>query len=149
MRLNLAFLYQGADQLEAALTQFSVWLAAHRTDIRRPMALNGRCWVRALLGRDLDAALDDCNAAVSLAPTAAAYRDSRGLVLLRLGRYAKSATDYDAVLKSAPGRPWSLYGRGIDELRLGKTAAGQADLDAAVARRPGIRDEAKKYGIEP
>jgi len=149
IRLNLAFLYQSADRLDAALTQFSLWLAAHRTDIRRPVALNGRCWVRALLGRELDAALDDCNTAVRLVPTSAAYRDSRGLVLLRLGRYAKSAAEYDAVLKSAPARPWSLYGRGIDELRLGKTAAGQADLDAAVTRRPGIRDEAKKYGIEP
>jgi tetratricopeptide (TPR) repeat protein/predicted aspartyl protease len=149
MRLNLAFLYQSADRLDAALTQFSIWLAAHRTDIRRPVALNGRCWVRALLNQDLNSALDDCNAAVSLAPTAAAYRDSRGLVLLRLGRYAKSAADYDAVLKSAPGRPWSLYGRAIDEQRLGKTAASQADLDAAVERRPGIRDEARKYGIEP
>ena len=48
---------------------------------RSPSA--GRCWARALTGRDLDKALADCDRALRLAPKTPEFLDSRGLVHLR------------------------------------------------------------------
>jgi tetratricopeptide (TPR) repeat protein len=110
-------------------------------------ALNGRCWARALAGRDLDKALNDCNRAVRDNPKTSAFLDSRGLVYLRMGDLPKAIADYDAALALRPGAAWSLYGRGLAKARLGMKTDGQADLAAAVAVDPTLPDKAKTYGI--
>ena len=148
VRLEIAGDYVRTDMLEAALAQFDLWIAAHPDDAKLPGAKNGRCWVRALLGADLDKALKDCNDALRMIESAE-FLDSRGLVLLRLGEYDKSMADYDASLNLKPGNAWSLYGRGIDRLRKGMAAQGQADIDAAKAITPSIAEEAKRHGVVP
>jgi tetratricopeptide (TPR) repeat protein len=132
-----------------AIAQYDLWIAAHRGEIKFASALNSRCWARALLGQELDKALNDCNAAVRTDPKTAQFLDSRGLVWLRRGDYKKSKADYDAALSLNPKLAWSLYGRGLDQLRLGNAGAGQADLAAATALRPKIAEEAGKFGIAP
>ena len=117
--------------------------------MRRPTALNGRCWSRALAGQQLDLALRDCDAALRARPKTPAFLDSRGLVELRRGDFAKAIADYDAALAARPDIAWSLYGRGIAKLRSGNPADGKIDLDAAARVRPRIAEEAKKFGITP
>ena len=148
-RLRLGSLLIDAGQPQRAVGQFDQWIKAHPDDVRRPVALNGRCWARALAGQDLDAALRDCDAALRARPGTAAYLDSRGTVQLRRGDWAKAVTDYDAALAGQPKMAWSLYGRGIAKLRTGDAAGGKADMDAAAAIRPNIADEAKGYGLAP
>ena len=118
-----------------------------------PGALNGRCWIGALRGVDLERALKDCNAALKRAKSASPFyaqvADSRGLVLLRLGEYDKSIADYGASLKINANNAWSLYGRGVDEIRKQRAADGQADMERAVAIRPQIADEFQRRGIVP
>lgn len=147
IRLALAELYEHAEQFDPALAQIELWVAAHADDGQMFRALNDRCWVRALLGRDLDQALNDCNRALGDAPKTAAVLDSRGLVHLRLGQFNDAVADYDAALALRPGAPWSLYGRGLAKMRLGVRADGQADVAAAVALQPKLPDQAKHYGI--
>ena len=113
------------------------------------MALNGRCWARALAGTDLALALKDCNAALSASPHTAAFLDSRGLVRVRMGDYAGAVKDYDEVLVAAPDTAWSLYGRGIARLRLGQKNASEADLKKARSLNPHLEEEAKNRGIVP
>jgi tetratricopeptide (TPR) repeat protein len=111
--------------------------------------LNSRCWVRAILGKQLDDALADCENALKLKPDFAAALDSRAFVQLRLGQLDASIDDYDAALKQAPQQSSSLFGRGIAKLRKGATEAGKADLAAARAIDPGIDDEFAGYGVTP
>ena len=149
MRLALGYLYQRVRNYPAAITQYDDWINSHRDDIQMPRARNARCWARALMGKDLDHALDDCNFAVRKDPKVAAYFDSRGLVYLRLGKYDKAVADYDAALALNPKIAWSLYGRGLAKQHLGQTAAGQADIGAAEAFAPKIAEEAASHGVVP
>ena len=147
VRLRLAGLYQRVDQFDLAIAQYDLWIAAHADDGQLVQALNGRCWTRALAGRALDQALNDCNRAVRGSPKTPAVLDSRGLVYLRQGQLEKAIADYDAALALQPNSAWSLYGRGLARLRLGQKADGQADMAAATALRPKLPEEAKGYGI--
>lgn len=152
-RLTLAQAYRRADVLESAIKQFDLWIAYHNEDSRLPMALNSRCWVKALRGVDLEGALQDCNAALRHATKSSSFyanvTNSRGLVFLRLGDYDKSIADYDVSLKINAKDPWSLYGRGIDKIHKQRSAEGQSDLDQAITIWPQVADEFKRWGIAP
>ena len=149
MRLALGYLYQRVRNYPAAIAQFDDWINSHRDDIQMPRARNARCRVRALEGKELDRALDDCNFAVHKDPKVAAHFDSRGLVYLRQGRYDKAIADYDAALALNPKLAWSLYGRGLAKQHLGQTAASQHDIGAAEALAPKIAEEAASHGVVP
>jgi tetratricopeptide (TPR) repeat protein len=148
-RMAAAIAYQRVGLFEKAVSEWSQWIADHERDPGLAEALNNRCWARALWGKELEPALADCNAAIQQSPETSAFRDSRGLVYLRLGQYKASIADYDAVLRAGAKPAWSLYGRGIDKLRLGQKAEGEADLAAAAAADPSLPDTAKGYGIVP
>jgi tetratricopeptide (TPR) repeat protein len=147
IRFQIAILYERADLPPAAIDQFSQWIDAHPDDARLPQALNGRCWLRALTGVDLDKALKDCDRAIRNSPKNAAMLDSRGLVHLRLGDLDKAIADYDASLAINPKLGWSLYGRGLAKERKGLKAEGAADIAAAVAINPKLTEEVKKRGL--
>jgi tetratricopeptide (TPR) repeat protein/predicted aspartyl protease len=148
-RLQIAHAYVNADRLVSAVAQYDRWIADHARDGELPVALNGRCWARALLGVDLDKALADCDAALKLRGDDAEVLDSRALVRLRLGDFGRSLADYDAALSRNPGSAWSLYGRGLAKLRKGMTEEARADIAAAIAARPTIAEEAAKRGLAP
>ena len=149
MRLALGNLYQRVGNYRGAIAQYDDWINSHHDDVGMPRARNARCWARALLGKELDQALDDCNFAVRKDPKAAAFLDSRGLVYLRLGKYDKAIADYDTALALNPSLPWALYGRGLSKQHLGQTAAGQTDIGAAEALAPKIAEEAASHGVVP
>jgi len=148
-RLVAADAYEAADLLDAAIAQLDPWIAANPKDDRLVAALNNRCWARALLGRELDMALADCNAALKLNPQTIGLLDSRGLVHLRLGQFDRAIADYTGALRQQPKNAWSLYGRGIAELRKGMKAESDADLKAAAALAPKLADFAAKHGVTP
>jgi len=105
-----------------------------------PGALNNICWGLALENLDLEGALGDCEAALELAPNAAGTMDSRGMVLLRLGRFEEALSQYDEALLIAPELAPSLYGRGMVKRALGRQSEGQADMDRAVALDPSVSE---------
>jgi tetratricopeptide (TPR) repeat protein len=149
VRFDIGLLYMDLNLHEAALVQFDQWIAAHEHEPSVPHARNQRCWARALLGRELEKALEDCEAAVWSRPENAPYLDSRGVVYLRLGELDKALADFDAALRLRPRLAWSLYGRGIVRLRKGAIEAGNSDIAAAKALQPSIEDDAKRYAIIP
>jgi tetratricopeptide (TPR) repeat protein len=139
-----AWVYAKAGRADAALKEF----AALRTQAAgRPGALNALCWTQATLGIALNAALNDCQAALSVSPKTAAYLDSEGFVYLRLGRFKESVEAYDAAIEQRPLQAESLYGRGIAKLRMGKMADGEADIAAAQKMSDRIEEEFKGYGV--
>lgn len=147
-RIAIGQAYTGLEAYDRAVAQFDLWLAAHPEDARRGEALNGRCWARALWGRELDRALSDCNAALKLHKAQPAILDSRGLVHLRLKQYDSAIADYDEALRQAPKMAWSLYGRGLARRASGKAAEGDADIRAALALQPDLGERAHRAGVE-
>jgi tetratricopeptide (TPR) repeat protein len=139
---------EAAGSLDLALANEDAWLKAHPEDALRPSALNGRCWVLAQLGRDLNRALDDCNAALRARPNTASYLDSRGLVRLRLGDLRGAMADYNAALGLQPNNAWTLYMRGVVKLRAGDAAGAEADRKAALAMAPHVNERAAKLGLD-
>lgn len=148
-RLGIATGYEEIGAYPKAIAQYDAWIAAHPDDVRRPVALNGRCWARALSGTDLELALKDCNAALSAMPHSPNLLDSRGLVRLRMGDYARAIADYEEALAKNDKLAWSFYGRGIAQLRLGRKEAGEADIARARALQPDLPERARKLGITP
>ena len=165
VRLTLSSLYGDRGDYPAAIAQVNQWLDTHHTASEHAEGLNERCWLRAKANQDLPEALEDCNQALALTPSAAAemgtfigtklapenpaFLDSRGLVYLRLGRLKDAIRDYDSALNTDPRMSTSLYGRGLAELRLGDKTSGQADLAAAQKLYPGIAQDFAGMGLTP
>jgi len=116
-------------------------------DPKNAALLNGRCWVRAISGRQLHQALADCNKALDLEPSSAATYDSRALVYLKSGKLEAAIADYNKALTLDPNLGGSLFGRGIAQVRSGKIASGNSDIDAAKRIQPDVVDEFARYGI--
>lgn len=111
--------------------------------------LNHYCWYLAVARLDFESALAACEKAVAKAPKNAAYLDSRGFVLLQLGRFDDSVASYDAALAQSPNLGASLYGRGIAKKRRCGCADGDADLKAATRIDPAIQSMFARAGLTP
>ena len=111
--------------------------------------LNDRCWIGYLSGHDLERALADCDAALVIQPAFAGALDSRGNVLMRLGRLDDAIAAFDLALKQSPQQWRTLYARGVAKLRKGDKAGGDADIAAAKAGDPTVAEVAKRDGIAP
>lgn len=119
--------------------------------IVRPMGrssstlMNNLCWTQAVAGVDLEQALADCDAALTRQPSAAGYLDSRGLVLLHLGRPAEALEVYDRALALEPAQASSLYGRSLAKQALGRGDEAAADRQAALRIAPDVGDAFEVY----
>lgn len=143
-KLLLGEIYVKMGDAEAARDKFGIFRTEAEDD---DGLLNSLCWSQATSGFDLEIALKDCNSALKIKPGQAAYLDSRGLVLFRLGRYEDAINNYDRALKKIPDLAVALYGRGLAKIKIGKTIAGDVDLKAAEVLLPEISVEYKKWGI--
>ena len=108
-------------------------------------ALHERCFARAVLAKQLEDALSDCNEALRLSPNDAETLGGRGFVYLRLGFYRTAVLDYDAALKTKPDSAEFLFGRGTAKLKAGEETAGNADIIAARKLEPQIDDRFARY----
>lgn len=110
---------------------------------------NNMCWSKALAGVALESALVDCNLALAKAPTEAGFLDSRGLVMLRLGRLDEALADYNKALTLRGTIASSLFGRGVVLARKGDKAKSDTDIAAALKIDPDVRDWFKESGVQP
>jgi tetratricopeptide (TPR) repeat protein len=148
-RLVFGDLYRAVGRFDAAAAEYDAWIQAHDGDARMANALFGRCRSRALVGRELDKALADCNRGLRLAPNMAGLLETRGIVQLKTGAYDAAIHDFDAALAASPRQPLALYGRGEAKLKKGLGAEGDADLKAAAALQPNIALQARNFGLVP
>jgi tetratricopeptide (TPR) repeat protein len=146
LRMRIADTYVRAGDFQTAVAEYDQAIAAYP---KGPpgMALNNRCWARAMWGKELEKALADCDAALKKGPRTSSMLDSRGLVLLRMGQYDAAIDTYDDAIRLQPKSAWSLYGRGVAKHHKGLKAEGEADLQAAAALAPGLAARAKRLGI--
>jgi tetratricopeptide (TPR) repeat protein len=140
--------YARAGQFEPAIRQLDAWIAAHPKSEDLPRVQAARCWTRAAWGKELPAALVDCDAALRRDKTSEVMA-TRGLVLLRMGRLDEAIVQYTAAIKAQPQAAPALYGRGLAQLQKGAKAEGEADIAAAAAIAPGLPAEYRRLGLAP
>jgi tetratricopeptide (TPR) repeat protein/predicted aspartyl protease len=145
--LRVALSAMGNGFPDDSLPLLDHWIAANPNSQDRATALNGRCYARAQLHKDLDAAVADCNAALKLAPRNPGILDSRGFAHLAHGDLDAAIADYDAALAIQPKLAIALYGRGVAKLKKGQKDAGDADIQAALKIAPKIEGRAKEIGL--
>jgi tetratricopeptide (TPR) repeat protein len=141
--------YADTGRYPLALQLLNSWIAAHPDDDRRYAALLSRCLVRGMLGRELDAALDDCNTARRQLSSNSALLFDRGIVELRLKQYDKAITDFSDTIKLQPRLARAFYARGIARVAKGDKPAGNADLQAALAIDPRVAAVFRDVDIGP
>jgi tetratricopeptide (TPR) repeat protein len=144
---NRGYTYSHKGDHERAVTDYTagIGLAANNSRL-----WGQRCWSRAVVGKQLQEALADCNKANSLAPKIPQIFAYRGFVYLKLGQFDKALSDYDAAfsLTRIPDHADWLYGRGVTKLKKGDTTGGNADIASAKAIKADIAEEYAKYGIK-
>jgi len=111
-------------------------------------ALNDRCFFKATIKNDLDAALADCNQSVRLKPDDPLDLDSRAFVLYQQGKYQEAVSAYDAALAVNPRLAESLFMRGHAKGKLGDAAGMAADIAAAKTIKPDIENEFQPYDVD-
>ena len=122
--------------------------AAARKGVVSADRLNNLCYEKAMAGVALDRALEECEAALKSEPDVAPTLDSKGFVLLRLGKIDESIALFDKALAKSPTLAPSLYGRAIAWSRKGDKAKAQADRDAALKIDPTVERRFDDYGVK-
>ncbi len=110
--------------------------------------LNALCWEQATNGVALEAALGDCDKALQLEPRNAPTLDSRGFVLMRLGRWSDAIADYNKAASIRPDSAESLFGRALAKAGAGDRTGAAADIAEARKLDPGIDEEFAGYGLK-
>jgi tetratricopeptide (TPR) repeat protein/predicted aspartyl protease len=148
--LTLANTYQQYGFYDEAMARYDRWIATYpaKQDLMH-VALERRCFARAVAKVELDKALADCDAALKLTPQGPNALRSRGLTHFERGEFDAAIADDDALLRQAPKDAVTLYARGAAKVRAGRKDAGDADIAAAVALAPRAADQAKRLGLTP
>ena len=111
-------------------------------------SLNDACWRHATFRVALETAASQCDKAV-VKQRSAMILDSRGLVWLQRGEWAKAADDYGNAIGMRPRQASSLYGRGLARAHLGQASDSKTDIAAALRIDPTIAQVYAGYGQKP
>ncbi|MGN6848146.1 MAG: tetratricopeptide repeat protein, partial [Sphingomicrobium sp.] len=122
-------------------------LTALRSSAKGAMDFNNLCYSQATAGIRLEAALEDCRAALKISPENGAFIDSLGMVLLKLGKLDEALAAYNQAIAKGEGAA-SLMGRAFVYLKKGDEAHADADADAARKLSPDIDATFAGYGLK-
>jgi formylglycine-generating enzyme len=110
-------------------------------------AYNDLCWDMSVANVALPRALEYCSRALAARPDAASILDSKGAVLLRLGKWDEAMKVYDKAISLQPTLASSLYGRGIAAQSRCRCQDGIADLREALRLKPNAGRTYERAGI--
>ena len=97
-----ALAYVVLEEADAALADADA--AVEISGRRNPDALNHRAYIRALVGRDLDAGLADIEAALAAGEESPEFLDTRGYLLHLLGRHQEAIDDLNRAIDESHRR---------------------------------------------
>jgi tetratricopeptide (TPR) repeat protein len=142
---NRGYTYTHKGDHERAIADYSKGIELDATKSR---PWGQRCLSRAIVGEQLQEALEDCNKANDLSPRVPDIFAYRAFTYLKLGQFDKALTDYDVALTKTPKNADWLYGRGVTKLKMGDSSGGAADIAGAKAIKADIAEQYAKYGIK-
>jgi tetratricopeptide (TPR) repeat protein len=145
MRISRGIVYAKLGQAARAEADFAFVRAEAEQNAD---VLNYMCWEKATANVALESALVDCDRAIVLSPTSNGTHDSRGLVLLRLGRLDEALAAYNRAMADKRESASSLYGRALVWARKGDKRRAAQDLSAAEKLSPRIRERYASYGLK-
>lgn len=154
--VSLPLLYMGAayarkGQNDQAIKLFNLALQATSERLARApnetSTLAERCWIRGIVGTELDGALADCDAALQSNPDSVEYLRDKGYALYRQGKLPAAIECYDHALKGGSDAK-TLFLRGVAKIRQGDTTGADADIKAARASNANIDKIYQGYGIK-
>ena len=122
--------YRKAGRFERAIESFTA-LIAKFPDARRESSLTGRCRARLGLGRRLDQAIADCDAALGLKAADRGALTARAQALFKLGRLDDAIAGFSTVLANSPNDKSALCGRGAARQARGLRTEAAEDLARA------------------
>lgn len=116
-----------------------------------PELLSERCWIAAISGERLDAALSDCEHAQKIQSGKTEILSRLGFVLYRANKYSEALDAYNAVLNEKPNDVGATYMRAMVKQGLGDSVGAATDLKAAKEKdyRGLTALTYKLYGVEP
>jgi len=109
--------------------------------------LNNFCYTKAVAEVALEQALEECEESLRIRPDFPPTLDSRGAVLLRLGRLDEAIRDFDRVLEVTPTMTNSRYLRAVARSRGGDTAGAEADLEIVRRDNPELIESMARRGF--
>ncbi len=105
------------------------------------------CETLAYEGIALDKAMAACNRAIELDSSEGDYRNSRGLVQLRLGRTDSALADFEFAIAADERLPHPFYGRALARWRKGNRVGALEDLHRARSIKPDIDEKYRQHGL--
>lgn len=113
-----------------------------------PDGYNDRCWIRAIIGKELALALADCDKAMSLShPNAPDILDSRAFAEFKFGNLDAAMEDYSKAIDRRSRQPTSLFMRGVIKKLRGDSEGGHDDVESAMNLDPLIAERFASYGV--
>lgn len=137
------FFFEARARYPQAIADFRASIAVQPNNYH---AWNSLCWTQFLAGADAHETLAACDRAVELNSHYINSFDSRGFVLIRLGRYRAAIADFNQALAINPNFGSSLFGRGVAKAHIGDRS-GARDIAMAKLVEPGIEIRFAGYGI--
>ena len=142
---NRGYAHFANRDFDLAMADYS---AAIDIDPKMGVAFTNRCLTGAVIGRDLKAALADCDVALKLMPNNADVHEARAFTYLKKGEPEFAITEYDAALAVVPNQALSLYGRSLARAKAGYAKDGAVDKASALALDPNIARQFSTFGLE-
>jgi len=147
LEVAIAAIYNATGRPEQAVEAFG---RALKLDGENLEALSGQCKTYALMGKELDAALRDCNAAIDDDRRNSDAWDGLAVMEYRQGHMDAALKDCNAAMdKTFKRHSFTFYIRGVVEYRLGNKQAGDGDIQTAVSLDPAVQAVFAKHGIAP
>jgi tetratricopeptide (TPR) repeat protein len=143
---NLGDVYRERRNFERAEVSYG-----HAIDMGKgsTMGWADRCFARAVIGKDFDAALADCNEAMKLTSkepnSLFSVLSDRCFVQYRMKHYRESVQDCNASIAHGGTFAGEFYVRGLAKRALGDASASN-DIDHARKINPGIAEIYAGYG---
>jgi tetratricopeptide (TPR) repeat protein len=143
-RMNRALLEIMMGDMDGAVADADL---AKKRAPNNAIARSTACWVHALKDDQLDAALEDCNAAIDMTSDSPLFLWERGFVRYRMNDYPGALKDLDQSLTIQPRDASALFVRGLVKAKSGDAAGSNADLDASTAIDPKVAPLFAHYGV--
>jgi len=147
--IQIATALENAGAVDPAILYWNRAVLGATDESRKAKALVGRCRTRAEAKSDLDAAMEDCEAALRLTPNDSAAFYGHGLVKLRRAEFMAAITDFDAALSQSSGWAMPIFGRGLAELGAHDQKDADIDFAAAMEVDPEVASKFAAWGLSP